>query len=274
MHLITGSTGNIGRSVVDATDPGRQTVVDPDDIARPPPRPGCAGGTIDAWNRRDNWITMSTQTGITASTRSAGYTAVVHYPAPAGDAAARDVAVEEVLHSAEEHEGHLGSVVLRGGSPDAPELYLVVSFNSHDSWAHWQSSEPAQRTIARLEQVTGASPDGYFVDSMAGWFNLPGLSGLRTPPKWKTAVVSFITLVPVLFVIQYLTGPLTADLDPVVSLLLISTVMIPLITYVAMPFMTRLLRGWLYPQTNIGLTESTPSVQRGRATRRDTTHPS
>lgn len=49
--------------------------------------------------------------------------------------------------------------------------------------------------------------------------------------------------------------------------------MIPLLTYVAMPFMTRLLRRWLYPQSSIGLVPSTPSVHRCRATRRGTTPP-
>lgn len=215
---------------------------------------------------------MSTQTDPTTSTKTSGYTAVVHYPAPSGDPAARDAAAEDVLDSAAEHEGHLSSVVLRGGFPDTPELYLVVSFDSRDSWQDWNSCEAAQASVARLKQATGTTPDDHFVDSMAGWFNLPGLSGLRTPPRWKTALVSFLTLVPLLIVIQTLLDPVTERLHPLVSLLASSLVMIPLITYVAMPFMTPVLRGWLYPQSDIGLTESTPSAQRGRSTsRRDAT---
>ena len=204
---------------------------------------------------------------------AAGYTAVVHYSAPTGDPRARDAAAQDLLETAADHEGHRGSVVLRGGSSDAPELYMVLSFDSQDAWQHWESSDLARRAIARLDQLTGVPGDGHLVDSMAGWFNLPELSGLATPPKWKTVAVSFITFVPLLLVIQYLLGPLTANLDPIINLLLSSVLMIPLITYIAMPFMTRLLRRWLYPQTNTGLTESTPSVRRGRAaTTRDTPH--
>lgn len=194
----------------------------------------------------------------TANT-SKGYTAVVYCPAPAGGAAGRDAAADEVLESAAAQEGHLGSVVLRGGSPVAPELYMVVSFDSHAAWRDWRSGEPARRAIARLEQVTGVPAEGHYVDSMAGWFNLPGISGLRTPPKWKTAAVSFMTFVPLLLVVQTALRPLTGSLHPAVSLLINSMVLLPLVTYVAMPFMTRLFRRWLFPPASVGLVESSPS---------------
>lgn len=199
---------------------------------------------------------MSTSTTQGASK---GYTAVIHCPAPAGDAASRDSAVSDIIRSAAEREGHLGSVVLRGGSPVSPELYMVVSFDSHATWQDWRSSERARSGIARLEQVTGVPAEGHYVDSMAGWFNLPGVSGLRTPPKWKTAAVSFLTFVPLLLVVQTALRPLTGGLHPAVSLLINSVVLLPLVTYVAMPFMTRRFRRWLYPSTSIGLVESFPS---------------
>ncbi len=189
---------------------------------------------------------------------STGYTAVVHYSAPTGDARARDAAAQDLLETAASHAGHRGSVVLRGGSSTAPELYIVLNFANRESWQQWESGGPARRAIARLDQVTGLPGDGHLVDSMAGWFNLPELSGLRTPPRWKSAVVSFVALTPLIFGIQTLLRPVIAGLNGFLAGVTVSLIMIPLATYLVMPFMTRLLRRWLYPQTNTGLTESFP----------------
>ena len=204
---------------------------------------------------------------VAAAPASTSYTAVVHYPAPRGDVATRDVAVEELLETAAGHPGHLSSVILRGGSTAAPQLHLVLSFDSRESWERWETSGPARRAIARLDQLTGSPGDGHLIDSMAGWFNLPELSGLDTPPRWKSAVVSFFGIGPLVVVIQAVLGPLTAGLHPVIPIVLNAVVMTVLATYVVMPFLTRVLRGWLYPRTTTtGLTESVPDHGRATAT--------
>lgn len=214
----------------------------------------------------------ATQAGIhpvhgraTAASNSTGYTAVVYYPASTGDPKLRDAAVEDLFESAAGHPGHRSSVILRGGSPVATDLHMVLTFDSRDSWQQWESSDPARRAIARLDRVTGTPGDGHLVDSMAGWFNLPELSGVE-PPKWKSAVVSFVALVPLLFLIQILLAPLTGGLDRNVTGILSAIVMILLATYFVLPFMTRLLRGWLYPRTSTGLTEAVPDSGRGAVT--------
>lgn len=202
---------------------------------------------------------MGAQPGTSASTKPAGYTAVVHYPAPAGDSTERDAAAERVVDTVMQHDGHRGSVVLRGGSDADPELYLVVTFDDHASWSDWNSSEPAQRALRRLEEVTGAPAEGHFLDSMAGWFNLPGVSGLRTPPRWKSCIVIFVTITPISIILMYVLAPFTEGLHPILNAILSSVILVPLLTYVATPAVTRLVRGWLYPQASVGLVESFPS---------------
>lgn len=209
--------------------------------------------------------TATTATAPAAGPATTGYTAVVHYPAPAGDPTVRDAAVEDLLETAAAHPGHRSSVILRGGSVAAPELSLVLGFTSRESWQDWEASGPARQAVARLDQVTGTPADGHLVDSMAGWFNLPELSGLDTPPRWKSAVVSFIAIGPLVVLIQAVLAPLTGGLPVVLTALLNAVVMTVLATYVVMPFMTRVLRGWLYPRTSTGLTESVPDHGRVRA---------
>lgn len=193
-----------------------------------------------------------------ADSAARGYTAVVHYPAPRGGAGTRDAAAEALLRTAETEPGHRGSTVLRGGSAAAPELSLILSFDSHLAWQRWESSEPARRAIARLDQATGAPGDGHLVAGMAGWFDLPGQAGAAEPPRWKSAVVSFVALVPLLYVIQAVLAPFTTGLAPDVAGLLNAVIMIALATYLVLPLMTRLLRRWLYPYTHSALTETFP----------------
>ena len=84
-----------------------------------------------------------------------------------------------------------------------------------------------------------------FVTGLETWFTLPGRSG-PPPPPWKMALVTWLTIFPLITVIVRLTGSLLADLPLVVRLGITTAIAVPLMTWVLMPRVTRLLRRWLY----------------------------
>ncbi len=77
------------------------------------------------------------------------------------------------------------------------------------------------------------------------------------PPKWKMALLSILAIYPLLLIVLPLMGtvfdipypsvPITIGSEFVVRTLVTAVILVTLMTWVAMPFLTKLFRGWLYP---------------------------
>ena len=77
------------------------------------------------------------------------------------------------------------------------------------------------------------------------------------PPKWKMALLIILAIYPLLLIvlplmgtvfdIPYLSVPITIGSEFVVRTLVTAVILVTLMTWVAMPFLTKLFRGWLYP---------------------------
>ncbi|GAB2506102.1 hypothetical protein [Nocardiopsis aegyptia] len=65
------------------------------------------------------------------------------------------------------------------------------------------------------------------------------------PPRYKTAVVSWLAVYPIITLLLWLLGPVVSELPIPVVTLILTVVLVTLQTYVVMPFMTRLFRPWL-----------------------------
>lgn len=77
------------------------------------------------------------------------------------------------------------------------------------------------------------------------------------PPKWKMALLIILAIYPLLLIvlplmgtvfdIPYLGVPITIGSEFVVRTFVTAGILVMLMTWVAMPFLTKLFRGWLYP---------------------------
>jgi antibiotic biosynthesis monooxygenase (ABM) superfamily enzyme len=61
------------------------------------------------------------------------------------------------------------------------------------------------------------------------------------------ALVTWITIFPLITLVVIVLGPLLKGLDLVPGLAITTAVTVPIMTWLVMPRVTRLLRGWLYP---------------------------
>jgi uncharacterized protein len=88
------------------------------------------------------------------------------------------------------------------------------------------------------------------VTGLESWFTLPSQPGAPPPPPYKMALLTWITIFPLITGIVVAAGPLVEDLPVVLRLGITTAVAVPLMTWVVMPRVTRLLRGWLYPHAS------------------------
>ena len=80
-----------------------------------------------------------------------------------------------------------------------------------------------------------------FVTGLETWFTLPGQPGEAPPPRYKMALVTWITIFPLITAIVAITGPLIKELPLALRLAITTGLTVPLMTWVVMPRVTRLL---------------------------------
>ena len=90
------------------------------------------------------------------------------------------------------------------------------------------------------------------------WFKLPGHTVVVPPPNYKMAVLVFVALIPVIILVVFLLDLAVTD-EPYLAAsvelrpqffvrTMVSTLIVTvLMTWVAMPLLTRLAGRWLYP---------------------------
>ncbi len=176
--------------------------------------------------------------------RETAVVAIAHRVKP-GYEAEFEAAVQGVTLAASTFPGYLGSDILYPQTRRG-EWQLIMRFDTPAHLQEWENSPLCQGWIARAEALA-ERPKVSRVNGLEAWFNLPEASNMPPPPKWKTAIVSAVGLYPVISVLPPLLRPLTSGLPSWLATLVSISIMMPLMTWVVMPQVTRLFKGWLYP---------------------------
>ena len=80
------------------------------------------------------------------------------------------------------------------------------------------------------------------------------------PPRYKLALVTWIGVYPVITLLLAVLGPATATWPVPLRTLLLTAVMVPTLTWLVIPALTRIFRSWLDPSS--GPSEDVRALQR------------
>ena len=80
---------------------------------------------------------------------------------------------------------------------------------------------------------------------LEAWFRSPH----QPPPRWKMAVATFLGVFPLAMILQLTIGPVIRDWPFVPRNAVFNACVVALLAWVVMPVVTKMLRGWLQPQT-------------------------
>lgn len=144
--------------------------------------------------------------------------------------------------------GFLGAGHVRPGA-DSTDWHMLYRFSDEAALAAWQSSAEREWWIAsalgivsetRVEKRTG----------IEGWFDEPSGRVVSSrapsgPPRWKQAVVIFVSFLPTNLAAQALLLPFIGGWPLVLRVLVLTAVLIPVMTYLVLPFVTGRLQWWL-----------------------------
>lgn len=163
-----------------------------------------------------------------------------HVPPERADefAAAHD----QVLAQLTTFPGFLRSELVPPVDGVADDHVIVFAFDSREHLDRWLGSDERQAWLQRIAPLISGDRTMNVVGGFAGWF-----PAADSPPvaKWKQSIAVLIALFPTALVLTVLRQALLPDLPLVPSVLLSNVLGVAALTWVMMPWVTRLLEPWL-----------------------------
>ncbi len=153
-----------------------------------------------------------------------------------------------IINASMTFKGHLGTTVFRPTDSQDFEYLIVFKFDKQSNLRHWEESESRKQWMARGDALTVGSPQFEIITGLETWFTLGTQKPIVPPPKHKMVAVTWMAIYPLVNIINYLLLPLLKTLPPLLISFVTTAILVPLMTYVVMPRMTRLFAHWLYPK--------------------------
>jgi antibiotic biosynthesis monooxygenase (ABM) superfamily enzyme len=151
---------------------------------------------------------------------------------------------------AERFVGFLGSGWVRP-SPQSVEWHMLYRFADAESLERWEASSQRQWWLDSAQGFVEVSSQEKRT-GIEGWFDEPtsvDVADLRptvpAPPRWKQMCAIFLVFFPLSVAANFASRELLPDVWLVVRVLASVLVMTPIMTYIALPWVTRTLSPWL-----------------------------
>ena len=164
------------------------------------------------------------------------------------NAAAFEALSTEMTHRARQFDGHISTAMFKPSSPEDPEYRIIFRFEDREKLKVWEESNERAEIIEQIEALLISPSEREVVDGLVMWFEMPSKNPLTPPPKYKMTIVSWLALYPTVTVIFLLFGGLIHDWPLLARTAFITVIVMYLMSYVLMPFMTKRFAFWLFPK--------------------------
>lgn len=149
---------------------------------------------------------------------------------------------------ARQFNGFLGVNVIRPHDAVHPEYVIVVRFDDYEHLRAFMTSVERKEYLRKSERMTIGEMTVQETQGFESFFTLPDHPGTSVKPAmYKMAILTILALYPPLLGLSTLFAALFHGLPRPLLILLTLTVLVPIMTYFIMPWVTRLFRFWLYP---------------------------
>jgi len=157
-------------------------------------------------------------------------------------------AMKNLIAAALKFPGHLGVTVTRPSLPAQPVFRMVYRFDSCEHLRAWEESAEYGRLVSAANRYTQGAPHYEILTGLETWFTVPAHPGLRSPPRAKMTVISWLGIFPLVYLYAELFNWILPPSTPVIlKVLAVTALVVPTMSYVVAPRLTRLFKNWLYP---------------------------
>jgi antibiotic biosynthesis monooxygenase (ABM) superfamily enzyme len=184
---------------------------------------------------------------VLAMSASQGVTKVVDRVPRPGMEQRLEGAIEDLIAAATRFPGHLGVNVTRPAPPAQPGFRMIYRFDTLEHLRAWEQSPEQARLVAIANELTLGPPQRHVMEGLESWFTLPS-SALARPSRARMSAVTWLGIFPLVYGYSLLLGLiLPSDTPRVLGIALNTALVVPTMSYVVAPWLTRMFHGWLYP---------------------------
>ncbi|MBD0337195.1 MAG: antibiotic biosynthesis monooxygenase [Cyanobacteria bacterium Co-bin13] len=154
-----------------------------------------------------------------------------------------------INQDAKQFEGFLGIEIIRPRDHDYPEYVVIVKFDTYAHLRDWLTSPTYQAWMDKSYGLLAARSHQQLPAGLELWFTLPRAQARKVeqPPYYKKVALGVLAVYPLILLSDALLGSLLAGVPPLLALLISVVFVSALLTYPVMPWLTKSLAFWLYP---------------------------
>lgn len=145
-------------------------------------------------------------------------------------------------------DGFLRREVIKAASGPHLEYTSILHFDNETNLHRWEHSPERLRWATRMSRIAAHTTPLHILTGLETWFTLSAGQAIVPPPRYKMAIVTALAIFPLITLLSYAMAPVWGTLPIIVHTLISTAVLVPLMTYVVMPRLTRLFQRWLYPR--------------------------
>lgn len=144
------------------------------------------------------------------------------------------------------HQGVLGaSMIIPPPGSDSREHGILRTFGSEAERDAFYASPMFQAWEKRARTLTEGEPEYRELHGLEAWFR----SSNNPPPRWKMAVATLTGVYPTSLILNIFIAPYLHPVPRPLAVLIIGSVMVICLTWIVMPFVTKVLHPWLHPKS-------------------------
>jgi antibiotic biosynthesis monooxygenase (ABM) superfamily enzyme len=156
---------------------------------------------------------------------------------------------KEILSAVSRYPGYLGREVFRPTQGNR-KYTIIVRFDTDEHLKDWTESDARKEFISRASDLLETGDQNEVRTGIDFWFKP---EGTRPPKAWKQFLLTASAVYPLSLILPRLLAPLYRVAPPLghplISALLMAALLTGLLTFVIMPRYTRLVRRWLYQES-------------------------
>ncbi len=149
----------------------------------------------------------------------------------------------EMIEASEAFPGQLGATMLH--EADSPNYTVLYSFTDQPALQAWLDSPQRRQLLTRADHIADAHLQLPPLTGLETWFTLPHRATIKAPPRWKMWLVSLLAIYPFVVAFQALLVPPIKTWPLLLRSAILPLTLLTLMTFVVMPVVTRVVQPWL-----------------------------
>lgn len=156
--------------------------------------------------------------------------------------------LKSILEESSKFRGYIDSKLIKPKKEEDPNYRVMFRFDTQENLDKWLVSNVRFHYIEKIEALTEKPTVLQVITGLESWFALPGQQTLTPPPRYKMAIVTWVAITSLLLVFNFIMGPILKELPFVLRIVITTSCIVLIMTYLWMPFITKLFKSWLYPK--------------------------